>query len=111
MLEYTFSKKRIWGGEKPRPILKIKKPFSMLADLANGHLQTTKGVEVVLKNIEKVRKEEKKSYSFGGSDACIIEVTKFQTKILYNFGEKESSVSTYQLQKLLRDWRDYLQTV
>lgn len=108
MIEYTFSKKIIWENESPRPIMKIKKSFSMLEDLANGHLQTTKGIATVLKNIEKVRKEEKKNYSFGGSDACIIEVTKNKAKIIYNFGEEETSVSTYQLLKLLRDWQEYI---
>lgn len=80
----------------------------MLADLANGHLQTAKGVEVALKNIEKVRRKEKKSYSFAGSDACIIEVSKTKAKITYNFGDKETSVSTAQLQKLLKDWKKYI---
>lgn len=108
MLDYKFKRKKIWEDEPYRPMMEVKKPFEMLSDLSNGHLQTLKGVTTELRNIEKIKKGELTSYSFGGSDACIVEVGKINCKIAYEFGEKETELPTADLIRLLKDWIMFL---
>lgn len=108
MLHYNFKRKKIWDDEPPRPVMEVKKPFAMLGDLGNGNLQTLRGVNAAIRNIEKVMKGEKKKYSFGGSDACLIEVGASTSRVAYEFGEKEATVPTAALLDLLQEWKAFL---
>ncbi|MFM8913508.1 MAG: hypothetical protein ACKOE6_11435 [Flammeovirgaceae bacterium] len=80
----------------------------MLSDLGNGNLQTLRGATAAIRNIEKVMKGEKKKYSFGGSDACLVEVEPTTCRVAYDFGEKETTVPTKALLELLQDWKAFL---
>jgi hypothetical protein len=111
MLKYKFHTKVIWEGEPARPLMKVQRPYQMLEDLSNGHLATVKGVEKTLLQIEKVKDGTKKKFSFGGSDACIIEVASKTSIIAYNFGEKEKEIATKELVLLLKDWKKFLSSM
>jgi hypothetical protein len=108
MLKYKFHSKVIWEGEPARPLMKVQRPYQMLENLNNGDMATVKGVGKVLTEIGKVLEGKKKKFSFGGSDACIIDVLAKTSVIAYSFGEKEKEISTKDLIKLLKDWKEYL---
>jgi hypothetical protein len=111
MLKYKFHTKVIWEGEPARPLMKIQRPYQMLDDLSSGHLATLKGVEKTILQIEKVKDGTKKKFSFGGSDACIIEVSGKTSIVAYDFGEKEKEIPTNELLLLLKDWKKFLASV
>jgi hypothetical protein len=111
MLKYKFHFKKIWGEESARPLMKIQRPYQMLEDLSNGHLGTLKGVEKTLLQIEEVIGGKKKKFSFGGSDACIIDVLGKTAVISYEFGEKEKEIPTKELILLLKDWKMLLGSI
>ena len=111
MLKYKFHIKAIWEGDPARPLMKIQRPFQMLEDLSNGHLSTLKGVEKTILQMEKVQRGEKKKFSFGGSDACLIDVGSKISLIAYNFGEKEKEIPTKELILLLKDWKKFLGSI
>jgi uncharacterized FlaG/YvyC family protein len=108
MLKYKFQSKVIWEGEPARPLMKIQRPYQILENLNNGDITTVKGVSKILTEIDKVVEGKKKKFSFGGSDACIIEVLEKKSVIAYSFGEKEKEIPTKDLMKLLKDWKEYL---
>ncbi len=111
MLKYKFQTKVIWEGQPARPLMKIQRPYQMLEDLCNGHLGTLKGVEKTLSQIEKVMEGNKKKISFGGSDACIIDLSVKTSVISYGFGEKEKEIATKEIIALLKDWKKFLGSI
>jgi hypothetical protein len=111
MLKYKFHTKVIWEGEPARPLMKVQRPYQMLEDLSNGHLATVKGVEKTLLQIEKVKDGTKKKFSFGASDACIIDLSLKTSIISYGFGEKEKEIPTKEIIALLKDWKKFLGSI
>jgi hypothetical protein len=111
MLKYKFQSKVIWEGEPARPLMKIQRPYQMLENLNSGEMTTVKGVGKILSGIDKVMEGKKKKFSFGGSDACIIDVQIKTSVIAYQFGEKDKEISTKELIKLLKDWKEYLGSI
>jgi len=100
MLKYNF-----FTFEKNEARISVESPFEMLGDISNSKLSNT--LEII-KNINNVKTGSINTYSFGGSDYCILDVYKDETKVYYDFGESETSLPTNELIKLLEDWRDYL---
>ncbi|MFM9841078.1 MAG: hypothetical protein ACKVOQ_22610 [Cyclobacteriaceae bacterium] len=111
MLKYKFQSKVIWEGEPARPLMKVQRPYQMLDDLSNGDLGTFIGVNKTIREIEKVVEGKKKKFSFGASDACIIDVSTKTSTIAYDFGEKEKEIPTKELLKLLKDWKEFLGSI
>jgi hypothetical protein len=106
MIEYSFESKKIIN--ELVYLIDVKEPYEMLYDLSSGFLSQSEGVEEVLTGIQKVVSGESAKYSFGGSDYCIIDVYKDESKIYYDFGENESAISTNELIRLLNDWKIFL---
>lgn len=106
MINYSFNSKTAFDNLIYR--INVEPPFEMLYDLSSGYLKESKNVEGVLKEIEAVKEGKTEMYSFGGSDYCILDVYKNETKVYYDFGENETVIQTSELKQLLTDWKDYL---
>lgn len=105
-MKYNFNAKEILG--EIIYIIDVEPPYQMLYDLSSGFLQTSVGVEDVIKNIGEVVSGKADLYSFGGSDYCIIDVRKDTSSVQYDFGENETQVSTNEILELLNDWLGFL---
>ena len=98
-------------GEEVPAIRIQNSKYAMLANLSQGHLSESIGVEQEIRKILEVINKEIDSHSFGGDDWCILDVKRKRTMIINGFDEFDPiEVSTEKILKLMTNWLDFLKS-
>ncbi len=101
MLQYKFL---VWKGEKR---VEVQAPFAMLSDLSNcSRLQ----IDEAVVHLQELVDGKIDFYSFGGSDACIVDAAEVETMVFYEFGDKDLTITTSEILKLMTDFQNFHKT-
>lgn len=101
MLQYKFL---VWKGEKR---VEVQAPYTMLSDLSNcSRLQ----IDEAVSNLQALVEGKIDFYTFGASDACIVDSAEMDSMIFYEFGEKDTTIDTSEILKLMIDFQNFHKT-
>lgn len=102
MVTYNFSTKRIHN--MVRPVIKAAAPFEALSYLDTISLEDT---QEILAGLLEVMNGDAVNFSWG-SEGCIVNSSKNDTTLIYEFDLSEVKVLTKELYQFMLDWQQYL---